>query len=193
MAAQKGSGVEGGRRRRKRTRLAARLSIQVVPYHKLSARGPPSPPLPYNSFHSYVTAYVATYVRRLVCPAGTQPSTTGTAFSSPPVAPAPKSFYSLLCLLEGRSWFSVRVALFTCCARSVKEEPKMNAHGSHTGSKETDGFVAAVPSQLGLPSIRALPAPFFLFLSLSLLSLSPPLSQILVEIRDSFVFANRSH
>lgn len=69
----------------------------------------------------------------------------------------------------------------------------MNAHGSHTGSKDTDGFVAAVSSQLGLPSIRALPAPFFLFLSLSLLSLSPPLSQILVEIRDSFVFANRSH
>lgn len=67
----------------------------------------------------------------------------------------------------------------------------MNAHGSHTGSKDTDGFVAAVPSQLGLPSIRSLPAPFFLFLSLSLLSLPPPLSQILVEIRDSFVFANR--
>lgn len=39
----------------------------------------PPPPLPYNSFHSYVTAYVATYVRRLVCPAGTQ--------ACPPLAP----------------------------------------------------------------------------------------------------------
>lgn len=47
----------------------------------------------------------------------------------------------------------------------------MNAHGSHTGSKDTDGFVAAVLSQLGLPSIPSLPAPFFLFLSLSLFSL----------------------
>lgn len=52
----------------------------------------------------------------------------------------------------------------------------MNAHGSHTGSKDTDGFVAAVPSQLGLPSIPSLPAPFFLFLSLSSLSSSSSFS-----------------
>ena len=121
--------------KRTRTRLAARLSIQVVPYHKLSTRGPllhpppPPHPRPYISFYSYVTAYVATCVRRSVCPAtGTQSSSTGSGFTAPPVAPLES--HRTRCLLRRTLLvFSWRCAALSYLYPKAKRRKDGHGHG----------------------------------------------------------------
>lgn len=101
----------------------------------------------------------------MVCPAGTQSSTTGTAFSSspsPPVVPAPKSSYSLLSLLEGRSWFSVRVHVL----RSHSVQRTVQHERTHAGLVGDASFSFVLRVLFLLLALQIFgPNPTFFFIS----------------------------